>query len=450
MGTVQDGLQNLVANLGTEHDKAAHSTWFAPLISDVELATAYKGSWAAEKIIEIPADDACREWREWQADADQITQIEAEEARLAVQAKVRRALKLNRLYGGSAMLIGDGGEPQEPLDPTRISKGGLRYLTVMSRRELAEGDIERDPQSEWYGQPKTYRINSEASGSLEIHPSRLVRFFGVGGGDAITLTENAAVNTAWGDSVLRAGWNTLRNAGTVEAAIASLIPEAKVDVIKVKDLMSRLANSEYEKRLIDRFRIAATGKSINNMLLLDAEEEYEQKTATFQGLKDILYAYLQVVSAVGDIPVTRFLGQTPSGLSSTGESDLRNYYDHVAAVQKLDIAPSLTILDECLINSALGSRPPEIHFNWRPLWQPTAKELAEIGDKLTQMIDRMATSGLWAPEVLAQTATNVLTEAGVTPGLEAAVKEFEAENPDWMGADEPVRSGESSENEPEE
>ena len=39
--------------------------------------------------------------------------------------------------------------------------------------------------------------------------------------------------------------------------------------------------------------------------------------------------FLQVAAGAADIPVTRLLGQSPAGLSATGESDTRNYYDMI-------------------------------------------------------------------------------------------------------------------------
>ena len=60
-----DGLQNLVANLGTPRDKAAHSQYMIPMLSDAEGENAYRGSWLPRKIIDIPALDAARNWRGW-------------------------------------------------------------------------------------------------------------------------------------------------------------------------------------------------------------------------------------------------------------------------------------------------------------------------------------------------------------------------------------------------
>ncbi|WP_286775861.1 anti-CBASS protein Acb1 family protein, partial [Pseudomonas sp. UBA800] len=86
--------------------------------------------------------------------------------------------------------------------------------------------------------------------------------------------------------------------------------------------------------------------------------------------------------------------------------------------------------DECLIRSALGDRPKEIHYTWAPLWQPTAKERADIGKTTADTIKVLKDSGLFPDDALSQASVNLLVEQSVMPGLEAAIKKFGAELPD--------------------
>src|SRR5690606_9408674 len=130
------------------------------------------------------------------------------------------------------------------------------------------------------------------------------------------------------------------------------------------------------------------------------------------------------------IPATRLLGQSPAGLNSTGEADLRNYYDRVQAMQELDVGPAIGLLDECLIRSALGSRPAEIHYIWNTLWQPTAAEQSEIGKRAAETVKILGETKLWHADALSKAATTMLVEQSVLPGLEAAVEEFGEALPD--------------------
>ena len=424
MGAIRylsDKLVNLVANLGTDRDKSSGTTYGPALMTDEELINAYRGSWLPRKIVEVPALDACRKWRNWQADKSQIEKIEAEEKRLGIKAKVLDAMIKARLFGGAAVFIGTGDRDlSKELNPDRIKAGGVKYLTVMTRRNLHPTELEQDPQSPRYGKPKAYTLAGTSIG-MEIHPSRLMEFIGAPHPDAELA---AGTEQGWGDSVLLAVMEAVKHADATMANIASLIFEAKVDVIRIPDFMQNMQDKAYEKLILERLRLAAMAKGINGTLILDKEEEYESKSASFGTLPDILDRFLQVVSGAADIPATRMLSQSPGGLNATGDSDLRNYYDRVQALQELGISPAMSVSDECLIRSALGSRPPEIHYIWAPLWQSTAKERSDIGKTTADTIKVLKDSALFPDEALSKAAVTLLVENGVVPGLESAIAQF--------------------------
>lgn len=422
---LSDKLVNLVANLGTERDKSSGSMYAPNLITDEQLVNAYRGAWLPRKIVDIPALDATRRWRGWQAEKEQIQKIEAEEKRLDLRRKVKLAMSRARLFGGAAILIGTGElDTSKPLDTDRMGLAGIKYLTVMNRRQLTATEIEQDVMSDLFGRPKAYRLTGS---DIDIHPSRLVIFIGAEHPDPEMAMGN---EFGWGDSVIQALFEAIKQSDGTMANAASLVFEAKVDVIKIPDFMQSLEDPKYKNQVLERIRLAAMAKGINGMLLLDAQEDYDSKQASFGGLPDIMDRFLQQVSGAADIPATRLLGQSPSGLNSTGEADLRNYYDRIQAIQELDIGPAMNVLDECLIRSALGARPDEIHYVWQPLWQPTAVDRATIAKSTADTIKTLSDTKLWDADALSKAATNLLVEQSVLPGLEAAVEEFGAAMPE--------------------
>jgi phage-related protein (TIGR01555 family) len=419
-----DTLVNLVSGLGTTKDKVGGTTYGFVYLDKPQIDAAYRGDWIARKIVDIPAFDETREWRDWQADEKQIEALEAEESRLGLQHKVTRARKLARLYGGAALYIGtNDAQPSEPLDINRIGKGAFQYLHVFTRHEIIAGELEQDPLSPLFGEPKMYSLAGKTA-MVDIHPSRVVRFIGA------ELPDRMLINDGWGDSILQAVNDAVKHAGIAAAAIAALLQEAKVDVIKVPRFMEQLATADFSARMLQRFSLANMGKSIVNAILLDAEEEWSQKTVSFTNLPEVLNTYLQVASGAADIPATRLLGQTPGGLQSTGESDIRNYYDRISAGQNLDLRPTISRLDEVLIRSALGSRPPEVHYKWAPLWQMTETESAEVAFKKAQATKIYADAGLMPDAALGKVVQNQLIEDGTYPGLDAALAKFGTEPED--------------------
>lgn len=436
---LKDSLQNLVAGLGTARDKASHSHYALPVMDDQQLLNAFRGSWTAQKGVSIPAVDACRNWRNWQADKAQIELIEAEEDRLNVKGKILEALLKARLFGGAAVFIGTGErDTASELKPDRVGKGGIKYLTVMTRRQLSATEIEQDPQSPRFGKPKAYRLPGS---TVEIHPSRLVIFVGVPHPDPELAT---GTGFGWGDSVLLSAMPAVRHYDETVANVVSLVYEAKIDVINIPNLMSSMQDKNYERLLLERLRLAATAKGINGTLILDGQETHSSKSASFGNLPEVIAKTEQGVAGAFDIPGTRMFGQSSTGLGANGEENTRNYYDNIASRQKLEIKPAMSVLDEGLIRSALGSRPKEIHYTWAPLWQATAKERADIGKTTADTIKALKDSGLFPEDALSTAAVNLLVELSVMPGLEAAIEKYGDELPDddddlpSTDADQPV------------
>lgn len=420
----RDSLTNLVSRMGTTRDKASASYYgFVPL-TDEQILVAYKTAWLPRKIVDIPAFDSVRAWRDWQAEDNQIELIEAEEKRLNVKGKVHEAKIKARLWGGAAIMLGTGdSDLSQPLDVDRIGKGGLKYLTVLTRRHLAAGERDTDPASEFFGKPKFYTLSTATAQQLTIHPSRLVIFTGNTDPD-----EDLSTQMGWGDSVLQSTMDAIKQADGTAANIASLVFEAKIDIIRIPNFMASLADEGYKSKILDRYTLAMQGKGINGTLMLDKEEEYESKSASFATLPDVLDRFLQIVSGAADIPATRLLSQAPAGMNATGESDLRNYYDRLSAMQELEMEPAMARMDECIIRSALGSRDPAIYFDWAPLWGLSEKERADIFKTKADGARALAGTGtspaLMPIDALSDALVNTFIEDNSLPGLEAAIEEY--------------------------
>ncbi len=422
---VRDSLTSLVSRMGTDRDKAATTFYAHAVMTDDQLIAAYSTAWLPRKIVDIPALDACRKWRDWQAKKPQIEAIEEEEKRLNVKGKVLEAMKKARLFGGAALYIGTGDpDPSKPLDVERIGKGGIRYLNVITRRKLSAGEIERDPESEWYGKPKDYTLAGNNGQQVVIHPSRLVLFSG-----AMPADDEISTNAwqGWGDSVLQSTLDAIKNADSTAGNIASLVFEAKVDVIRIPDFMASLNNEVYRSKILERYTLANMSKGINGTLLLDKEEEYDTKSASLAGLTDILMSFMQIVSGAADIPVTRLLGQSPAGMNSTGTSDMKNYHDRIQSMQELELQPAMVRLDECIERSA-GVVDPDVHYRWAPLEQMSEKERADIfkttADAARALVGTTAGQEIIPREAVSDALVNRLVEDGVLPGLDAAIEEY--------------------------
>lgn len=406
---IADGLQSLATRLGTTGDKATTVSYALNLLDDQQLEAAFRTSWAMRKVVTVPALDATRKWREWSG--DKAGEIEIAEDLFAVKQKAYDAKWRARLYGGAVILIGIKGEElSEPLNVRRVRQNSLEYLTVITRKDITAGLVELDPREARYGLPQYYEISTNTGEVLRVHPSRLAEFRGENLPSAFTSGGSVY---GWGDSVLQSTYTACLHLDSTMANIASLIFDAKTDVVKIPDLIQNLSDPKYEEALYKRFSTARMLKGNNGTLLLDKEDEYESKSYTFSGLDKVADRFMQVAAGAADIPMTRLLGMSPAGLQSTGDGDLHNYYDRVQSIQTLEIEPALTNVDEVLVRSTLGDWPDDVSYEWRPLKQMTEEQISKIRTRNAEIIKKVQEAELFDPDEVAEMGAQLFRETGI-------------------------------------
>jgi phage-related protein (TIGR01555 family) len=382
-------LQNVVAGLGTDRDKMSFTQYVMPIaLSVYQLTAMYRASWLARKTIDIPAQDMTREWRTVKFDDGEgdtkavkkrgrdtrMFDIENAEKKLGVQKKFKQAIAWGRLYGGAVLIMGTGRNLDVPLDPEKVKKGDLKYLLVVDKNRISPvGGMVKDPADPDFGLPEIYMLHDS---TVRVHHTRVIRF---GGSE---LPWDAWMNNGyWDDSVLQSAYTAMLNADSTTASIATMMFEANVDVVKAEGLADLLAKKNGEAILTKRFQTAALLKSYNRMLLLDGTEEYEKKSNSFANLDNIMTKFMINYSGAVDIPVSRFYGQSATGLNATGDNDIRNYYDSIKNKQRDEVGPNLEKFDAVFIRSTLGTFPDDYRSEFNSLWQMTDTEKAEIQKK---------------------------------------------------------------------
>lgn len=418
---VRDRLTNVMSGMGTTADRRTGLFYNFIPIDGAQAEAGYRSSWLVRKIVDVPPFDMTREWRDWQADAGNIEKLEAEERRLQIKAKCQRALVLARLFGGAALILGTGdSDTTQPLRPDSVRLGGLSYVHVMSRWQITEGQQRLDPGDPWFGQPDFFSLTTSAGTQIKLHPSRVVAFIGQKAPEGGFY---GAASWFWGDPIVQSIGEAVRNADLAQAGFASLIDEAKLDILKLKDLMNIVGTTEGEEKIKARLAAANLGKSNWRALVLDMEDEWQQRQITWAGIPDVISAYLNIVAGAADIPVTRLLGQSPKGLQSTGDGEERDYHAMIAARQNELLAPALDRVDDLLIRSALGSRPSDIYYTFAPLDQTSEKDAAAIEKQAAETVKLYADTGLIPDQALSAMARNRIVESGRWPGSEAAFEE---------------------------
>ena len=450
--TTFDSLQNIISGMLTEKDKGSYDRFIQRTIDDGELEAMYRNDWVSRKIVDIPAFDMVREWRTWQGDAGEVAKMfDAEEA-LGIIPKSLTAKRWQRLYGGAGMIMGDGGDSEQPLDLKRIAKSGLQYLHVVAKRRLTVTELNRNLKDPNFGNPDFFQLMLPgAGGTPKIHHTRVVAFRGQQAPD----TDNPA--DWWGDSILQAVYDAVLHQARSAGGFAALIHEATLDKVTTPHLNAALTNPDDEANFKKRFQIAALGKSLFGMLLLGEDETWEKTDVDFSNFEGIMTAFLRVAAGAADIPASRFLSQSPTGLNATGDGDTRNYYEMIGSRQRTELGPELRPLDNAVKShvgidadepAAIeeGDEPKdrteeegELFFTWNSLWAESPKEKAETNHKNAQAAAIHATLGVLDGEVFRKGVESQIIEAGTYPAMEAALAEMEKEGrePEPLNFNEP-------------
>lgn len=412
-----DTLTALAGGLTDTRSKFKGATYTAVTYTDQQLLSAYNGSALVSRVVDMPANDSTRMWREWQAEAEQITKIEAVENDNEIQLKVQDGIIDARLFGDGYLFIDDGTDPEEPLDPE--TSPGLRFLVKVDRWQISEGTYDYDPMSVNYNRPSYYDLMGGDTTLLRIHPSRIVHLIG-------RKRRSYGVSARLGQSVVEAMFDDLKAYDAVIANVADMTFEAKIDVFAVQGLMNKVQDPSELAAITDKYALTAYMKSVNGMIVRDMDEEdYEQKTLSFATLPDIIDRFQMAASGAAKIPRSRLFGVQTGGLGDAGKSDTVDYYDGIKSSQENEITPAMRVLDDLVVKTALGSIPEDVHYNWRSLWQLDDKTKQEIGTAISNRYVSLYEKGVFPVELAFKQAVNELTEAGVAPGLEEAAKEWE-------------------------
>jgi len=450
---VTDGFLNLVSALGSSSDKNAYSGYAIPVqMSQLQLDAMYRGSWLAGKIVDAPVADMTREWvaLTWDGrddDDNDSNAIEVAEVALKFRERIRTGMKWARLYGGACSIVVMRGEDlSTPLDVTKIKKGGLlNFITRDRWRFPAVTDVDQDTNSPNFDLPLMYTI---AESGQQVHWTRVIRWPG-----RELPYYQWRQNAMWDDSELFHVVNALQNYDGACAAAGSMLHEANVDIISAKGLAKAFSAGQ-DSAVIKRFQLSAMNKSLNKNLLLDADtESWQQKVTSFSGIESILVRFMIDVSGAADIPTTRLFGQSPAGLSATGESDIRNYYDRLSGDQEAKLRAPLMRMYEILVRSVLGGLPDGFEMTFNPLWQMSDVEAAARDNTRATMdaayiAAKVITPGLAARELKDRGTYRTIEDEDIEEAEEASLPdENESTTPGNFDPEtgEPVNANQGSE-----
>lgn len=427
--TVDGALANVMSGRGTSVDRSSYDAWTFLRKNPQQIEAAYRGNWLCRKIVDIPCQDMTRAGRDWDAEDDQIAAIEREEKRLGLWPKVMQAMVLGRLGGGAILIGARDRRPDLPL-PANVDTGFVEWLAVLSRYQLTAGEMETDPASPLFGEPKYFRLAGMGK-QVDVHPSRVIAFKGM---PAPGLYLTSWEDQYWGDSIIQTVDDAIKQAITATQGFANLIDEAKVDVFTMPGMYETLSQPGGEAKFMQALQTTAQGKSMWRMLALGEGETWETRQVNWAGMPDVIKTYLSIVAGAADIPATRLLGKSADGMNATGQGDERNYLAMIAAKQAMELRPIIDRLDAVVLPSA--GVAAELPWKFSPISTLSEVEEADIEFKEAQALEKIVALNMVPESAMAETIQNRLIESGRFPGLKKAIDAAKAAGEELPGGDE--------------
>ena len=401
-----DGYSNAAAFLGADSPLMSAGTYLrSGLTSDPALlTTAYREFWIATRIIDTPAEDMTRAWYTLTGDIpeEDLEDLKRLEARHSVKQELTDALKWARLYGGALALMvirGEADRLDEPLDLDRLPPDCFQGLLVLDRAMgvTPSIELETDLDDPDYGLPMYYTVDAGVGDSapMKIHHSRVLRFVGRELPRMEMIRENY-----WGASELEHIWDELQKRSATSANIAQLVFQANITTLKMSDFGDSIAMGTDSARQAVRNLIAEENRFRTSfgLQLLSSEDSMENLTYSFTGLSDVYESFMMDIAGAAEIPATKLFGRSPQGFQSTGESDMRNYYEMISARQERHLRPALERLLPVMAISCWGYLPEDLSFVFNPLATENPDHVAELVDKLSSSVIEAFRAGVITAE----------------------------------------------------
>lgn len=415
-----DSFVNTAARLGygagSQQDGSRYQLDFISR-NPFNLEAAYRSNWLCGMVVDIVAEDMTRAGIHFLSDdleVDDGEKIQKGFEKMGIWAELCNGAKWGRLYGGGiVVLLIDGQDLSTPLKLDTIAEGQFKGIVALDRWQvtptLFDLVTEYGPN---LGMPKYYEVTPSAKALIgeKIHYTRCIRMDGL----ELPFRQRLAEN-GWGQSVLERLWDRVIAFDSTTAGAAQLVYKAHLRTMKVKKFRDLIAaGGKMYDAFIEQMKLIRTMQTNEGLTVIDGDDEFETHQYTFAGLDNLLLQFGQQVSGATQIPMVRLFGQSPAGLNSTGESDLRTYYDNIGKEQDKKLRAGLNVICELTSRSELGEALPSgFAFEFNPLWLLTDEQKANVTKTKTDAIVAAEDAAIITPQTAAKELRQLSRQTGV-------------------------------------
>jgi len=259
------------------------NVYYPITLNPMNLTYMYKSHGIAQKMVDMPVLDAFAGGFDFTCDTLDEMDLKEFHEWLTEHEVLDRLVHMviwGRLYGGGALVCNILDLPKNKWNPMGMIDGPVEFYDA-NRWEVGS-PLRHWPEYQFYGQT--------------IDASKVLTYAGKRAPYIIRQQVQG-----WGMSVFEPSIHDMNLFTRNRDVVFELLREAKVDVFKYKGLVEALMTPDGTTGVMARTQMANRMKSYNNALVMDSEDEYEQKQIHFSGLGEVNEMVMRWFSALSGI-----------------------------------------------------------------------------------------------------------------------------------------------------
>ncbi len=405
----------------------------------ISLQAMYATNWITRRIIDLVANDMTRDGVTFTAGIDPADSelLQAQWSRQNISKSLFFLASVGRLYGGAiALIVIDGQDNSTPLNVASIRKDQFLGIKVYDRWQLIPSldlvdpitgeaqyyDVVNDFDGAFFTKGRAKDVLDQYRGTQRIDKSRIIRM----DGDSLPYFLWIQ-NERWSASILASIYDIITSYNTATASLTSAAYKASVRVLKVERIHEIMNNSSDGRAFENLHKFVSNLRfleSTENVTVMGNEDSLEILNYNIEGISDALDQMKQQLSGATGIPITKLFGESPKGQNSTGESDMRMYYDSIL-VQQENLRPGIFKLLQVMYASTFGRpAPDDFDFEFCPLWQTEQTDKTTMAKSVSDSITETYNAGIISRE----TALKELRQSSEYTGVYSNIEDDEIDN----------------------
>lgn len=322
--------------------------------------------------IKTVADDITREWIKITGGDDtppeKIEKLQdAQETQYRLQSLFNDAICKVGFMGGAFIFIRTEPKDEPNVDLTlplmvnnksaEVGASSKVSFVVVDPINVSPGPYNSyEPLRSDYMKPSSWMVLGH-----QVHASRLITLYA---NEPPTLLKPAY--NFLGIPQAQILWDYVNHWNECRVSAQELIKKLSL-LIYYTDMQSRMGSYGGVQELDAIMEVLQHYRNNDSVFVADKEaDQVDNVQTTVSGVQDIVRQAQEMIAAINRTPAVKLFGISPSGFNATGESDIRNYNDHVRSQQEL-YRPAIQKCLEVIQMQLFDEVDPSISFEFNEL-----------------------------------------------------------------------------------